>query len=132
MELELQADAQPEVLADEDLVERIVVNLVFNALKFSSPEEGGGGLVSLTVSLDGQRALVAVSDSGPGVEQELGEDIFARYTQGRVTQGSSGLGLYFSRRAARLLGGDVVYENLEPGGCRFTLSLPLCQEACAL
>ncbi len=132
VELELQADAQPEVLADEDLVERIVVNLVFNALKFSSPEEGGGGLVSLTVSLDGQRALVAVNDSGPGVEQELGEDIFARYTQGRVTQGSSGLGLYFSRRAARLLGGDVVYENLEPGGCRFTLSLPLCQEACAL
>jgi signal transduction histidine kinase len=132
VELELKAEAQPEVLADEDLVERILVNLVFNALKFSSPEEGGGGQVSLTVSGDGRQALVAVTDSGPGVEPELGEDIFARYTQGRVTQGSSGLGLYFSRRAARLLGGDVVYENLQSGGCRFTLSLPLCQEACTL
>ncbi|MFH1035692.1 MAG: GAF domain-containing sensor histidine kinase [Pseudomonadota bacterium] len=132
VELELKVANQAEVLADEDLVERIVVNLVFNALKFSSPEEGGGGQVSLTVDRQDQMALVEVIDSGPGVDLEMDEDIFARYTQGRVTQGSSGLGLYFSRRAARLLGGDVVFHNLEAGGCRFTLSLPLGREANAL
>lgn len=131
VELELEAQGQPEVLADEDLVERIVVNLVFNALKFSSPEEGGGGLVSLTVTSDQDRALVQVVDSGPSVEGELGEDIFERYTQGQVTQGNSGIGLYFCRRAARLLGGDVTYENLASGGCRFTLYLPLCLEGCS-
>lgn len=132
VELELKVEDEPEVMADEDLVERILVNLVFNALKFSSPEEGGGGLVGLRVAIGGDQARVEVTDSGPGVDPQLGEEVFERYTQGRATRGSSGLGLYFCRRAARLLGGEVSFANLEQGGCRFSLTLPLCQEACHL
>lgn len=125
VELDLVVDDPAPVLADEDLVERILVNLVFNALKFSSPEEGGGGLVSLKVSAGQGRALVEVSDTGLGVDPALGQDIFLRYTQGRATRGSTGLGLYFCRRAAELMGGQVDYANLEPSGARFTFSLPL-------
>ncbi|MBI4800154.1 MAG: HAMP domain-containing histidine kinase [Desulfarculus sp.] len=132
VDLELKVESEPEVMADEDLVERILVNLVFNALKFSSPEEGGGGLVSLRVTAGGGQARVEVLDSGPGVDPQLGDEVFERYTQGRATRGSSGLGLYFCRRAARLLGGEVAFINLEQGGCCFSLTLPLCQEDCRL
>ena len=128
VELALSAEEGPEVLADEDLVERIVVNLVFNAMKFSSPEEGGGGLVQLSVRRAGGQALVEVQDSGPGVDPALGEEIFSRFIQGRPTRGSSGLGLYFCRRAAGLMGGQVAYRNLGPGGALFVLSLPLTAE----
>ena len=128
VELELKVEDEAEVLADEDLVERILVNLVFNALKFSSPEEGGGGQVRVAVAADRGQVWVEVIDSGPGVDPHLGEDIFERYTQGHATRGSSGLGLYFCRRAARLLGGEVSYRDLEQGGSAFRLTLPLHQE----
>ena len=125
VELAVTKARRIEVSADEDLVERIVANLVFNALKFSSPEEGGGGRVSLAVAGSGPWALIEVKDSGPGVEPELGETIFERFAQGRVTTGSTGLGLYFCRRAARLLGGEVDYQNRDEGGACFRLKLPL-------
>ncbi|MGD9123973.1 MAG: ATP-binding protein [Desulfarculaceae bacterium] len=128
VEVEIRPGSNPRVMVDEDLVERIVVNLLFNALKFSSPEEGGGGKVEVEVSSPGSWAQVDIIDSGPGVDQKLGESIFERYTQGNNTKGSTGLGLYFSRRAAWLLGGEVSYENLAQGGACFTLRLPLDEE----
>jgi signal transduction histidine kinase len=124
VELTLALGDDPEVIADEDLVERVVVNLLFNALKVSSPEEGGGGRVALRVALAKAGALVEVVDSGPGVDPALGERIFERHVQGAPRRGSSGLGLYFCRRAAALMGGAVAYVNPPQGGARFTLTLP--------
>lgn len=120
-----EAEAIPEVMADKDLLERILVNLVFNALKFSSPDEGGGGRVEVRLGLRGSQARLDVIDSGPGVDPALGQAVFQRHVQGAPAQGSSGLGLYFCRRAAGLLGGQVSFVNLEQGGARFTLLLPL-------
>lgn len=120
----LALDAQPEIMADEDLTERILANLLINAVKFSSPQAGGGGHVELRLGVDGDFALIEVSDDGPGVDPELGQEMFERYAHGRH-KGSSGLGLYFCRRAAWLMGGEVVYRNRPGGGASFTISLPL-------
>lgn len=125
VELEVSCPDEVVVLADEDLTERITVNLLFNALKHSSPDEGGGGRVEVSVGTEGDRAILAVIDSGPGVDDSLGQAIFERYTTGGHTKGSSGLGLYFCRRAAEMMGGSVDYANLPDGGARFYLNLPL-------
>jgi signal transduction histidine kinase len=124
VELAVSDRPGPPALADEDLAERILVNLLFNALKLSSPEEGGGGRVEVSVAPAGAMVAVEVADTGPGVDPALGEEIFQRFIQGGAASGSTGLGLYFCRRAARLLGGEVAFRNLSGGGAAFTLELP--------
>ncbi|KMY68868.1 hypothetical protein AAU61_04615 [Desulfocarbo indianensis] len=126
--LETRAEAEPWVSADEDLLERLITNLLLNALKHSSPEQGGGGRVGLRVGADHGRASLRVADSGPGVEPSLGPHLFQRFVTGKGTAGSTGLGLYFCRRAAALLGGEVGYAN-QDGGAVFHLLLPQAERA---
>lgn len=127
VELRLEAGAAPQVIADEDLLERILMNLLLNALKHSAPESGGKGSVKLSVGNDNGRAWLEVADSGSGVDPALGEAIFDRFITGGVGRGSTGLGLYFCRRAAGLMGGEVGYRNM-PDGALFFFSLPMDEE----
>ncbi|MFH1061009.1 MAG: HAMP domain-containing sensor histidine kinase [Pseudomonadota bacterium] len=127
VELELTIQARPRPPADEDLVERILVNLLLNAIRHSDPDQDGGGGVRVHLSAGQGSALLEVADSGPGVDPELGPAVFERHAQGRVNRGAAGLGLYFCRRAARLLGGEVYYVNSPQGGARFSLVLPLAE-----
>jgi signal transduction histidine kinase len=127
VELELETGAAPKVMADEDLLERILMNLLLNASKHSIPENGGKGRVTLSVGNDGSRAWLEVADSGAGVDPALGEAIFDRFVSGGLGRGSTGLGLYFCRRAAGLMGGEVGYKNM-PEGALFYLNLPLDEE----
>jgi len=126
--LETQAETEPWVSADEDLLERLITNLLLNALQHSSPEQGGGGRVSLRVGAKGGRASLRVADSGPGVEPALGPNVFERFVTGRGPAGSTGLGLYFCRRAAELLGGEVGYANQDHGAV-FHFFLPQAEKA---
>lgn len=125
VELTLDCQGEPEPLADEDLVERMVTNLITNAMRYSAVEQGGGGKVQVSVLAEEGKALIQVCDSGPGVDPALGEGIFERFKQGKNSPGSSGLGLFFCRRASSMMGGGVDYDNLDGGGAKFTLSLPL-------
>lgn len=127
VELALEAGAAPQVMADEDLLERILMNLLLNASKHSTPQNGGKGRVTLSVGIDNGRACLEVADSGAGVDTALGETIFERFVTGGAGRGSTGLGLYFCRRAAGLMGGEVGYKNM-PEGALFYLSLPLDEE----
>lgn len=122
---QLEARQDLEVVTDEDLVERILVNLLFNALRFSAPENGGGGKTLLRLDGDGRFALLEVRDAGPGVDEAMAPKLFQRYAHGQGNKGSTGLGLYFCQRAAWLLGGEVVHRNSPGGGASFVLSLPL-------
>ena len=125
VKVELFAEDGPEAVLDEDLVERMLANLLTNAMRVSSPEEGGGGLVKVRVEFDGPRALISVTDTGPGVDPALGRGVFERFVRGGSGRGGSGLGLYFCRRAAWMMGGEVEYQNLDGGGARFWLDLPV-------
>lgn len=127
VQLTCDAKAEPRVLADEDLVERILSNLLINAAKHAGAGSEAGR-VNLAVSIDDGCARVEVFDNGPGVDPALGETIFERYVSDGAKQGSTGLGLYFCRRAAELLGGKVGYNN-SPHGAVFHLDLPLDKEA---
>jgi signal transduction histidine kinase len=114
------ADEGPTVATDPRRLERIVTNLVDNAL------EHGGRDVRVRVARDGAGALVEVSDRGQGIAPEHLAHLFERfYKADRARSGSgSGLGLAIARENARLLGGDLDVWSERGVGTRFTLRLP--------
>jgi two-component system NtrC family sensor kinase len=100
-------------------VRQILVNLARNAMEAAGPD----GAVEIRVSTDESRAIVSVSDTGPGIPPEHQHRIFDPFFTTKGT--GTGLGLSMARSIAGALGGDLA---LEPGGCGgacFTLRLPL-------
>jgi len=117
----------PETLAvhaDEGAIDRIVANLLANALKFTP--SGGSVAVELT-ELDGNIQL-AVRDTGVGIDEEFRKRVFGRFEQGHaaVHAGShgSGVGLSIVRELARAHGGDARVESPPSGGSRFVITFP--------
>lgn len=122
---ETSAD-EPVALADRRRMERIIVNLVDNALQHGATPirlETRPGTTS-----QGERIVhVAVTDTGPGIPLEHLPHIFDRFYKAdpsRASSRGSGLGLAIARENARLLGGEVAAANVPGGGARFVLTLP--------
>jgi two-component system sensor histidine kinase MtrB len=112
------------VSSDRRRLERIVANLVGNAL------EHGGGEASVRVSAGGGQARIEVEDRGPGIEPGDLPHVFERFYKADPARGGSGsgLGLAIAREHARLLGGEIDVAA-EPGaGTRFALRLPIVPE----
>jgi signal transduction histidine kinase/putative methionine-R-sulfoxide reductase with GAF domain len=130
--LVIEAVIEPGLMveADPDLVRRLMVNLIANALKYS-PD---GGRVRVGASADGETWSAAVEDQGPGIPPEDQARIFERFFRGRQggqeTEGT-GLGLAISRGIVELHGGRLWVESPPVGGSRFCMSLPLKQTASA-
>jgi signal transduction histidine kinase len=101
---------------------QVLLNLVGNAINYA-PE---GTTVTLTLGRGGERALVTVSDEGPGLSVEQQARVFDKFERlGRGAEGGSGLGLYISRRLARAMAGDLTVESTPGTGARFTLAVPV-------
>jgi CheY-like chemotaxis protein len=112
-------------MVDAGRVRQIVGNLLSNAIKFT---DSGSVTASLsTYDLPDGRAdiLISVIDTGPGVPDAIAETIFAPFEQARSNagRGGTGLGLFISRRLARLMGGDLTLEPARRSGSHFRLSL---------
>jgi K+-sensing histidine kinase KdpD len=106
-----------EVHADRVALERIMGNLVGNALRYGAPP-----VVVRAHPMD-TYLRVSVEDEGAGVPPELVPRLFERFERGTVGEGS-GLGLSIAQAYARAHGGDLVYDRSETGGARFELILP--------
>jgi PAS domain S-box-containing protein len=111
---------------DVERMSRIVSNLLANGIRHA-PE---GGSVDCTLRTDGDRALVEVADSGPGVPPEHRDRVFGRFRSGlrgdgRARGAGAGLGLAIVREFAELHGGTVSLGDAPQGGALFTVSLPL-------
>ncbi|CAM4429481.1 PAS domain-containing protein [Corallococcus exiguus] len=119
----VHADAPVVALADRPRVEQVLMNLLTNAMKYAP-----GLPVELYVERDGEQAIIAVRDWGPGIPSDARERIFERFTRnsGEHARASLGLGLYISRQLARAHGGDLFVEPPPEGGpgSRFVLHLP--------
>jgi signal transduction histidine kinase len=117
----LVLDVEREVLAlgDEERVLQVGRALAGNALVHTPP----GTRVVVGVRYDGDRAVLSVSDDGPGIAPEHAEQVFDRFyrVDGGVASGS-GLGLAIARELAELMGGAVTLES-RPGRTVFTLEL---------
>ena len=122
--LSVEGDAEVGLRADEHRLHQVVANLVSNAVRHSPR----GCVVRLRVVGDDGRALLEVSDEGPGIAAEEAERVFERFyrsDQGRAaTEGGSGLGLAIARWIVELHGGAIRVEAIEPHGCRMVVELP--------
>jgi signal transduction histidine kinase len=114
------------VRGDAEKVQQILLNLLTNALKFTS----AGGAVTLSCERlpDAETVAVRVADTGRGIAPEQLERIFQPFVQvdARLarTQEGVGLGLAISRDLARGMGGDLAVESTPGAGSTFTLTLP--------
>ena len=109
----------PEDLAavvDPLVLERVVSNLVANAVRYGAPP------IRIVAQQRDRHLRVAVEDAGPGVPKELEGRIFDRFSRGGGETGH-GLGLAIARAYAQAHGGDLVYDP-RPGGARFELLIP--------
>ena len=109
--------------ADPDLLEEALVNILENALEFSSSGS------SVDVVLDARRGgkCISIRDRGPGLPDEIGEALFERYSKGppspRAGHDGHGLGLHIARVHLELMGGELAAENHPEGGAVFTCRL---------
>jgi signal transduction histidine kinase len=113
------------VCADRDKVLQIVLNLISNAVKFTSE----GGSITLDWTCDAGAAYIRVADTGTGIPNDKLAAVFEPFVQvDRNLVGAShgtGLGLTISRDLARRMGGDLTVESTLRVGSTFTLRLPL-------
>jgi signal transduction histidine kinase len=109
------------VAASAELVDRLVGVLLDNACKYV-PE---GGSVDVTVAVDGARASLTVDDSGPGIDDDERERIFARFHRSLATSNEAhgaGLGLAIGDAIVRATGGRWTVGRAPAGGARFSVS----------
>lgn len=116
-----------EVAAPADRVERILDNLLRNAVRHAGP----GGTVTVRAGVEGAWAVVRVRDGGRGVRAEDRERIFLPGVRGAGAIGAgNGLGLAIAREVAHELGGALTLDGPGPGAS-FRLRLPLGSPPCA-
>jgi len=116
----------PVARVDAQQVERALVNLIENALKYSPAEEP----VRVQVGSHGSQGVIRVIDHGPGVADDEVERIFEPFHRGRSVGSvrGAGLGLAIARGFAQASGGRVWVESRDGQGATFTLELPLAED----
>ena len=116
----------PHVYAEEDMIRRVLVNLVNNALKYSSEDQ----CIVITGQLqpESDRLLISVSDQGSGIPQQYRESIFEKFERIATKDANAkglGLGLAFCRLAVEAHNGRIWVDDAPAGGARFNFTLPL-------
>jgi signal transduction histidine kinase len=114
----------PPVSADPARLERILVNLLSNALKFSPPESP----VTVSFARRGDEVITSVTDRGPGIPPEDLPRLFQRYYRAPTAderQRGVGLGLYITRMLVEAHGGRIWAESEVGRGSTFSFSLPV-------
>jgi signal transduction histidine kinase len=133
MEVRLTVDIPddlPVLDTDADKIERVLLNLVDNAIKFTPA--GGEVIVQARPAGDGNApdgyVRVEVRDTGPGIPDDSKERLFDRFTQLDGVRGrrrGTGLGLTYCRLAVEAHGGHIWVEDNPQGGAIFAFTLPL-------
>jgi signal transduction histidine kinase len=128
--LRLESEVPPDLppaYADAALIERVLRNLIGNAIKFTST--GDIVRVAARADMSGEHSIfVSVSDTGPGIPADIRELLFEKFVTGQQEERGSGLGLAFCKMAVEAHGERIWVESPPGGGTTFTFTLPLLQE----
>lgn len=124
LRFEYDPDQEVWVLGNNELLERLVVNLLTNAVKYSHE----GSSVDVTLYVDGERVACDVRDRGVGIPPEFQERLFDRFSRASTSGGArtrgAGMGLRFVKVVAERHGGEIRVHSVVNEGSRFTLFLP--------
>lgn len=122
-------DAVPqEAWLDADKIDKVVFNVLSNALRFS-PQNGK---VAVRADLDGTAKLrIRISDQGPGIPPEYVESIFERFyrIEGEANRGGTGIGLHLSRKLMAMHHGAVYVESSGADGTTFAIIAPISRDS---
>jgi len=114
----------PPVPFDKDRIEQVMINLIDNAIKFSTK----GGKIRISVSDGKDQILISVEDQGMGIPEEDRAVIFNEFSKlkrKKVGIQGTGLGLAISKKIVEAHGGKIWVESLPQKGSKFFFSLPL-------
>ncbi|MBZ0283320.1 MAG: PAS domain-containing protein [Anaerolineae bacterium] len=119
------ADNVPIINADTNMLERAIINLVDNAIKYTP----SGGKVEVGAKCENNEVIVTVKDSGLGIDAQDQQHLFERHVriarQEHKKIKGSGLGLFIVRSVAQRHGGDAWVESTQGKGSTFYLGIPL-------
>ncbi|MFI9558620.1 DUF4118 domain-containing protein [Nonomuraea endophytica] len=113
----------PEIIADPALLERVLVNLMSNAVRYSPPDKK----VIITGSWHGDHVEIRVIDRGPGIPPDAHDRVFLPFQRlgDRDNHTGVGLGLALSRGLAEAMGGTLVPDETPGGGLTMILTMPI-------
>ena len=126
LELDLDLPDEPvPFLGDRDMLERVVINLVGNAVKFT-PEEGR---VAVSLRVGREWLVLEVADNGIGIPLQEQDQLFTRFFRSSLAQESaipgSGLGLSIAHAIVEQHGGSMSVESAPGSGTTFQVRLPV-------
>ncbi|MEX1239192.1 MAG: ATP-binding protein [Cyclobacteriaceae bacterium] len=112
-----------KIMTDEKLIRSIIINLITNAVKFSS----GAKFVSMTVACDEDNLTITIQDNGIGIPDENKKELFTSFSRGNNVGGieGTGLGLSIVKKAVDLLNGTIAVNSTAGKGTEVLLNLPL-------
>lgn len=123
LELDLSLE-QAEIMADQDQLNQVWLNLVGNSIKFTPP----GGRICIQLTNEDQKVVVRVADTGVGIPPEVQHRIFERFYTGDPARdrrkSGNGLGLSIAKKIVELHHGDIQVESEVGKGTTFTVQLP--------
>ena len=119
LEIAKSIPARQLVVGEWNRLLRVLHNLLQNALRHSS----AAGVVTVSITREGDEMIVAVDDNGPGIPPEIAPQLFQKFVRGRGTSGKAGLGLFFCRLTVEQWGGTIGCGPREGGGTRFWFRL---------
>lgn len=125
--LSAQIASKQMVVGSDDLLRRLVMNVLDNALQYTP-----AGTVDVTVAGTPSRVSIAVADTGPGIPVQERERIFERFVRldaARTAATGAGLGLPIARWIARIHGGTLAVRERDGGGSVFTFEMTAATEA---
>lgn len=131
-ELYIEFDSQLEeklIMCDVDNLERILLNLIANAIKFSPKE----GVIRIHLMEEEKFIVVSIKDEGVGISKEMQEIIFKRFFQvsEHSTKGKegSGIGLYLVKSLVEMQGGSIMVSSEINKGSEFTFTIPIIERS---
>ena len=111
----------PPVWADANQLQQVLLNLIVNAEQAIGAD---GRIQVLACTRDDGTVMLAVEDTGPGIDADVLPQIFTPFVTTKGEQVGTGLGLSISREIVEAHGGRITAENRPEGGARFVVVLP--------